>query len=128
MSESCIRCRSRRSRRKRPFHDFQRTLKTGPRQRVRHVDERAYFHIDQTIVRRTCNQSFIGLAHGFVLLPHRNETCDYLPANAAGKYELEIKVTDKRTGKQDSVKLPLTVNPIARVSFANAGRQVEGDK
>ncbi len=38
----------------------------------------------------------------------------FLPANAVGKYQMEVKVTDQRTGKQDSVKLPLTVKPVAR--------------
>jgi hypothetical protein len=38
----------------------------------------------------------------------------YLPATATGKYELEVKVTDRRTGKQDAVKLPLTVSSVAR--------------
>ena len=38
----------------------------------------------------------------------------YLPANAAGKYEVAIKVTDKRSGKQDSVKLPLVVSSAGR--------------
>ena len=31
---------------KRPFQDSQRMLRVGPRQRPRHVDERAHLHID----------------------------------------------------------------------------------
>jgi hypothetical protein len=36
----------------------------------------------------------------------------YLAANAAGKYDLTVKVTDRRTGKQDSLRLPLTVGSV----------------
>ena len=38
----------------------------------------------------------------------------YLPARAAGKYELLIKVEDRRTRRQDSVRLPLMVRSASR--------------
>lgn len=35
----------------------------------------------------------------------------FMPGNAVGRYRLNLKVTDKRTGKTDTVMLPLTVRP-----------------
>jgi hypothetical protein len=55
-----------------------------------------------------------GAPKGLTISQDTGVLAGYLPATAAGKYELAIKVTDKRTGKQDAVKLPLTVSSIAR--------------
>jgi hypothetical protein len=55
-----------------------------------------------------------GAPHGLTISRDTGVLAGYLPATAAGKYILAIKVTDKRTGKQDAVKLPLTVSSIAR--------------
>jgi hypothetical protein len=55
-----------------------------------------------------------GAPQGLAITRDTGVIAGYLPANAAGKYELEVKVIDRRTGKQDAVKLPLTVNPIKR--------------
>lgn len=55
-----------------------------------------------------------GAPPGLVIGRDTGVLAGFLPANAEGKYQLEVKVADKRTGKQDSVKLPLTVSPAAR--------------
>jgi len=55
-----------------------------------------------------------GAPQGLAIGPDTGVLAGFLPATAAGKYQLAVKVTDKRTGKQDSVNLPLTVSPAAR--------------
>ena len=55
-----------------------------------------------------------GAPQGLAISRDTGVIAGYLPANAAGKYELEVKVTDRRTEKQDTVKLPLTVGSVAR--------------
>ena len=55
-----------------------------------------------------------GAPQGLTISRDTGVLAGYLPATAAGKYELAIKVTDKRTGKQDAVTLPLTVSSVGR--------------
>jgi hypothetical protein len=55
-----------------------------------------------------------GAPQGLTMSGDTGVLAGYLPAKAAGKYELDVKVTDKRTGKQDTVTLPLTVSAAGR--------------
>lgn len=55
-----------------------------------------------------------GAPPGLAVTRHSGVLSGYLPASAAGKYQLEVKVTDRRTGKEDSVRLPLTVSAARR--------------
>jgi len=50
-----------------------------------------------------------GAPRGLTIGRNTGLIAGFVPADAAGNYELVIKVTDQRTGAQDSVKLPLGV-------------------
>jgi hypothetical protein len=55
-----------------------------------------------------------GAPNGLTVNSDTGVLAGFLPLSATGKYELAIKVTDKRTGKQDAVKLPLIVSAFTK--------------
>jgi hypothetical protein len=50
-----------------------------------------------------------GAPAGLAIDPKTGAIAGDLAAGAAGKYELKVSVTDRRTGARDSVALPLAV-------------------